>query len=167
MMELLRRIPPGDILNADETCWILNANGFYAWAARGCENVQPWIEGNEKEPYTDMATVASDGWALPLQLIVRGRTRRRLSQLRGLEPHVAQYSGKGWQTAVTLGHYLRWLRRQPRYADGRRIVLLLDSYAALKCGEVREIAETRMMAILTRMQISPKYMPRPLLRGRG
>jgi hypothetical protein len=43
---------------------------------------------------------------------------------------------------VTLGHDLRWLRRQPRYADGRRIVLLLDSYAARKCEEVRAIAET-------------------------
>jgi hypothetical protein len=49
MMELVRRIPPGDIVNADETCWILNANGFYTWAPRGCENVQAWIGGNEKE----------------------------------------------------------------------------------------------------------------------
>jgi transposase-like protein len=34
--ELVRRIPPGDILNAEETCRILHANGFYTWAPRGC-----------------------------------------------------------------------------------------------------------------------------------
>jgi hypothetical protein len=159
--------PSWRYLNADETCSILNANGFYTWAPRGCENVQKWIDGNEKESYPVMATVASDGWALPLQLTVRGKTRRRLSQLRGIEPDVAQYGEKGWQTAVPLGHYLRWLRRRPRYGDGRRIVLLPDSYAAHKCGELREIAETLKTVILTRKQISPKYVPRPLLRGRG
>jgi hypothetical protein len=58
MMELIRSIPPGDILSADETCWILNANAFYTWAPRGCENVQTWIDGNEKHSCTVMATVA-------------------------------------------------------------------------------------------------------------
>jgi hypothetical protein len=133
MMELVGRIPPGDILNADETWWIRNAKGFYTRAPRECENVQAWIDGNEKESYAVTATVAWDEWALPLQLMVWGKTRRPLRQLRGLEPHVAQYRETGWQAAVTVGHYLRWPGRQPRYADGRRIVLLRDSCAALTC----------------------------------
>ena len=141
MMELIRTIPRGDILNADETCWILNANGFYTWAPRGCENVQTWIDGNEKQSYTVMATVASDGTALPLQIIVKGKTRRSLRELTGIAPHVAHFSKKGWQTAETLCHYLRWVRGQPRFACGRRIVLLLDSYSAHRCDEVRRFAE--------------------------
>jgi hypothetical protein len=48
---------------------------------------------------------------------------------------------EGWQAAVTPWHYLGWVRGRPRYADGRRIVLLLDSYSAHRCEEVRCIAE--------------------------
>jgi hypothetical protein len=42
---------------------------------------------------------------------------------------MAHLGQKGWQTAVPLGHYLRWVGSRPRYAYGRRIVLPLDSHS--------------------------------------
>jgi hypothetical protein len=48
MTELVRKMPAGDIVNADEMCWILNARGFSARAPGGCESMETWIEGNEK-----------------------------------------------------------------------------------------------------------------------
>jgi hypothetical protein len=89
------------------------------------------MDGNEKESHNVAATVASDGSALPARPIVGGKARRYLSELRGIERDVAHYGQRGWQTPVTpvtLRRDLRWVRSQARYADGRRIVLLLDGY---------------------------------------
>jgi hypothetical protein len=70
-----------------------------------------------------------------------------LVKLGGIAPHVAHFSEKGWQTVRTLKLYIEWVRRQPRYADGRPIVLLLDAYSVHRCEEVKCFAADRNIAL--------------------
>jgi hypothetical protein len=59
--DLMTEVPIDDILNADETNWILNALRFYTRAPRGCVGVQVATNANTKQSFTVMATVTMRG----------------------------------------------------------------------------------------------------------
>jgi transposase len=58
---LAEGVDPADIVDADETAFLLYPQGFYTWARRGSEAVQIHVAGNEKQSYTVMAAAAIDG----------------------------------------------------------------------------------------------------------
>ena len=52
--------PVGDIQNDDDTCWPLNACGFYAWVPRECGSVQTLMHDGENQSYHVIAAAAMD-----------------------------------------------------------------------------------------------------------
>jgi hypothetical protein len=44
--QLLRTVPRVDVINADESAFLLYVAGAYRWARRGAEGVQIWNDGN-------------------------------------------------------------------------------------------------------------------------
>jgi hypothetical protein len=94
-----------------------------------------------------MATLVADGSKLALQMIVKSKTLWGLVKLGGIAPHVAHFSNRRWQTVKTVKLHIEWVRGQPRYADGRRIVRLLDAYSVHRCEEVRRFGADRDIAL--------------------
>ena len=139
------------------------------------------VADNEKQSYTAMATVVLDGSRLPLRGTENGKAPGSLVKLGGMAPHVAHFGDRGWQRSGTLKLYLRWVRDQPRYADGRRIVLLLDAYSVHRWDAARQIADSLSITLAlvgqdaqthaalrsVRVRGVPGDLPPPVPRGGG
>jgi hypothetical protein len=93
-------VNPGDIVDADETGFLLYPQGFYTWARRGTEAVQINVAGHEKQSHTAKDAVTMDGGKIPLFTIVQGNLGHSEWGLemdrQGL--HVSTHSPSGWMT---------------------------------------------------------------------
>jgi hypothetical protein len=131
-----------DIVDADETAFLLYPQGFYTWAGRGSEAVQIHVSGKEKRSYTVMAAVTMAGGKLPLFTIIQGKTVRAE---RGLEldpqgPHASTHSPTGWVTVAAMLEWLKFLPNLPEFQHDRFIHLILDGYSTHRCEAVRALA---------------------------
>jgi TctA family transporter len=82
---LAEGVEPADIVDADETAFLLYPQGSYTWAGRGSEAMQVHVAGNEKKSSTVMAAVTMDRRRLPLFTLVQGKTVRADRELE-LDP---------------------------------------------------------------------------------
>ena len=143
IMELQGRgVNPGDVVNGDESAFLMYPQGFYTWARRGTEAVQIQVAGNEKQAYTVMVAVTMDNRKLPLFTIVKGKTRRAEKGLALTtdSPHKSSHSSTGWQITETMLQWLLFLRSLPEYADGHEIHVILDCFRVHICEAVRREA---------------------------
>jgi hypothetical protein len=97
-------VAPADIVDADETAFLLYPQGFYTWARRGSVAVQIHVAGNEKRSYIVMPPVTTAGEKLPLFRIDRGKTVRaeRGLALDPQGPHASRDSPAGWMTVEAM-----------------------------------------------------------------
>ena len=139
---LWRTVPRRDIINADETAFVLYVTGFYRWARKGTEAVQIPTYGDEKLSYTVMVAVTAALTKLPIRVIVKGKTTKAERSLGAVDREIwdSDHSKKGWMTLETMLRWLQRLRDLPEYADGHPVHLILDSYSAHRCSEVRTMA---------------------------
>ena len=141
MRSLIASVDGDDIVNADETCWVLNAMTHYTWAERGAEGVQVMTDANAKQSYTVTAAVTFSGKKLPLQIIVQGKTRASLRLLTDVREHSADFSPNGWQTLVTFLRFLEWLRNLPQHRHGRTLHLVLDCFSVHRADDALAAAD--------------------------
>ena len=136
-------VEPWQIVNADETAFVLYPHGFYTWARRGRDAVQIHVEGNEKQSYTVMVAVTMDCRKLPLFTIVQGKTARSEWGLKldSEGPHVSTHSPSGWMTAEAMMEWLRFLRGLPMYIGTPVIHVVMDGYATHLCNDVTALAD--------------------------
>lgn len=142
--ELLRSVPKTDVINADEAAFLLYMTGFYRWARRGIQGVQIPTAGNQKLTYTVMVAVTAALTKLPIRVIVKGKTTRAERALGDAVANVwdSDHTKTGWMNLEAMLRWLHRLRELPEYADGHRVHLILDTYAAHRCQEVRDMAES-------------------------
>lgn len=138
--ELLERCPKERILNCDETSWKVYPGNLLVWAETGGDGARVYIDGDDKNCLTVLATVTSTGAKLPLYFLASGKTTRvEETQVGDVGPHWKTHSESGWQTSETFQEYLMHLREF--YGDGD-INLVLDVHASHRTLEVKQIAET-------------------------
>jgi RES domain-containing protein len=70
MMQVIRIVPAGDVLNAEETCWRLDACDSLCEPLGGVGALRHGSR-SEKQWYTVVATVIADESKLPLQIVVK------------------------------------------------------------------------------------------------
>ena len=138
--ELLERCPKERILNCDETSWKVYPGNLLVWAETGGDGARVYIDGDDKNCLTVLATVTATGTKLPLYFLASGKTTRvEETQVGDIGSHWKTHSESGWQTSETFQEYLMHLREF--YGDGD-INLVLDVHASHRTLEVKRIAET-------------------------
>jgi hypothetical protein len=83
-----------------------------ARAETATQNVQTHIDGNEKQSFPVVATVAAARTKLPIVMIASGITERcEVGQLgKDTADHWTDHSESGWTTVETFPHFLDFLR---------------------------------------------------------
>jgi hypothetical protein len=66
-------VNPMDVINGDESTFLLSPQGYYAWARRGSDAVHVWMRENEKQSYPVMIAIAMDALKLPLFTMGQGQ----------------------------------------------------------------------------------------------
>lgn len=61
LKDLLNTVENQRIVNCDETAYNLYPKGLLTWAIRGEDNVKSFIDGNDKENITVLASITADG----------------------------------------------------------------------------------------------------------
>jgi hypothetical protein len=136
---LMREYPLTRIVNMDETHWKAVAAGFLTWAEKGAESVTCYISNDEKDGVTVIAAIDAAGNKLPLTVVGKGKTPRCLGSYC-LPPAVwGLVSESGWTTTQVMVQWLSALR-QNLFPDDRPVAVILDTYAAHRCQEVRTAA---------------------------
>ena len=140
LKDLLNTVENQRIVNCDETAYNLYPKGLLTWAIRGEDNVKSFIDGNDKENITVLASITADGKKLPLMFIAKGITvRSENSQINDIGSHWKTHTSNGWMTNDAFITYLINLRLY--FSDNNEIHLILDCYAAHRSEPVKEYAQ--------------------------
>jgi hypothetical protein len=99
-----------------------------------------------KSGITLVVTVAAGGTKLPLYFIAKGTTEKCTEKLEVPKPHRADYSESGWMRGDVMINYLRKLI--VRHTKDVPCMLILDSYGAHICDEVRAYATKHKIELL-------------------
>jgi hypothetical protein len=137
--------PREQIINCDETCWLVLPGNLLTWARKGAESVYivPEGGGKQKERLTVHATIRANGTKLPLLFIAEGKTHVvEETQIGDIGEHWKAHTKTGWQTQESFLIYLELLRGYIRDgASGEdRIYLIIDLYKAHMTEAVRQRA---------------------------
>jgi hypothetical protein len=143
--EYLMDKPRDDIINCDETYWLVLPKNLMAWAPTGAGSVYIRAEGGgaEKDRITVHASIKADGTKLLLLFIAQGRTVRvEETQIGNVVEHCRTHTANGWQTEESLRIYLDLLRDHiGGVGDGAvRIYLIADRYPAHMTDLVKQTA---------------------------
>jgi hypothetical protein len=137
--DLKRAYPLERIINIDETNWRTVEAGFKTWGVKGAESVHCNADNDDKEGVRVIAAVDAAGRKLPLTVIGKGNTKRRLAGYALPSEVWGEYSDTGWTTSDIMCCHL-WHLRHELFHEGP-LVIILDTYAAHRAKEVREIAQ--------------------------
>jgi hypothetical protein len=138
-------VPREDVINADESAFLLYVAGANTWARRGAVGVQIPIYGNEKLTYAGMVAITAALTKLPIRVIVKGKTARAETTLGAADAPLwdSDHAKSGWMYVAAMVRWLHRLRELPQYADQSRPVhLILDTFPAHRCQEVRDVARS-------------------------
>jgi hypothetical protein len=91
-------VNPRDMINGDESVFLLYPQGYCTWARRGSDAVQIQVRGNGTQSYP----VTVDGLKLPLFTVVKGTTVRSEWDLDPGPLDAAAHAATGWQTMETM-----------------------------------------------------------------
>jgi hypothetical protein len=132
----LQTDPRKTIINIDETHRKTVAGGLLTWAHTSAESVQSQMDNDEKGRVTVIAAVDAEGAELPLTVIGKGQTKRRLwgPNCRQRCRSVFQNQSGSLRTSCVA------IKRHELYREGP-LIIMLDAYAAHRSREVWEIAE--------------------------
>jgi hypothetical protein len=132
--KLIKEVGDENVVNCDETQWLLFARGLLTWRDKGAENVHLKIRGSEKEGITVLAAMTASLKKLPLLFIAKGKTNAvHGTQIGDVTPHWVDHTTSGWQTEECFIRYLRNLRAHM----ARPFHLICDLYAAHKTDRVK------------------------------
>jgi hypothetical protein len=136
---LLKKYPADRIINVDETNWRTVASGFLTWGLKGADSVQCNIDNDDKEGVTVIGAINAAGEKLPLTVIGKGKTLRCLAAYDLKDDVWKSHSESGWTTSNVMCGYFAQLR-QKLFPDADPVLVILDTYAAHRSAEVREVA---------------------------
>jgi hypothetical protein len=139
LSELLRTYDHDMIINCDETAWRLYPNNILTWWETGADDVSIYVQGDEKEAVTVLATISASGVKWPLFFIAKGQTIRvEHSQIGDVGEHWRSHTPSGWMTSNTFSDYLHLLRAHALH-DGV-IHLILDLHSSHRTEDVKATA---------------------------
>lgn len=100
-----------------------------------------YVNGNNKDKVTVVASIAADGTKLPLQFIAKGETPAVLdSQIGDVAYHNKTFSANGWTTSETFKQYLMSVREYYGVEDTNTVHILLDVFKAHVSDDVKQLA---------------------------
>ena len=88
---------------------------YKTWGIKGSENVNVYVNGDDKEGVTVLACITASRTKLPLWIIAEGKTKVCHKQLGDVPCQNVTHSEKGWTTTDTFSEFLMSLRE--RYTD--------------------------------------------------
>ena len=143
MKWLFENVDEKYIINVDETSWNLVPSFIKTWHPIGRDHVVRYLNGNDKDKITVVASICADGTKLPLQFIAKGETSAVVeSQIGDVGYHMKTFSSNGWTTAETFKQYLTGIRNHYSFEDNNTIHILLDVFKAHITSDVKETAES-------------------------
>jgi AcrR family transcriptional regulator len=74
LLAAYRDFPQSDIVNADESVWLVLWQTHKTIAEKGVESVKIQVSGDPKAGFTFIGTITARGQRLPLFLVAKGRT---------------------------------------------------------------------------------------------
>jgi hypothetical protein len=148
---IMSAIPPGKVVNADETGWRVVDGELRTVANVGAESVTCRFPCDEKMSVTVIAAVSFAGDKLPLWVIAKGKTVRCESKIR--EGHLMQairsgrllvtHSESGWMDKKVAEEYISWLRLR----NSGPLALLWDVFAAHRDADVKDKAQEEEITV--------------------
>jgi hypothetical protein len=123
LSELLQRYDNNLIINCDETSWRLFPDNILTWWQTGEDEVSTFIQGDEKDCLTVLATISASGNKWRLFCMAKAKTARvEESQIGDVGNHWKAHSRSGWMITETFADYLRHLRV---YSGTDQIIILI------------------------------------------
>ena len=142
MAWVFSNVDPHYIVNVDETGWAVIPNNLRVWHMVGKDHVVRYVNGNDKDKVTVVASIAADGTKLPLQFIAKGETEAVLNtQIGDVGYHTRAYSSNGWTTIETFKQFLISVRDYYTWEDQNTIHLLLDVFKAHIGDEIYKLSK--------------------------
>jgi hypothetical protein len=136
---------PRSVLNADETAALAVQQPFTSWGVRGQPNVVGTSQ-DKRRGITTMPTISMAGDRLPLQAVVKGKTKLAVKNKKLPSDVLAYPSQSSWQNQDTLIGYMH--DGIAPYTHNEPSALLLDDYKAHHTDKVHEKAAEHNIDII-------------------